>query len=150
MLILTTATTGGGKEDNIILPILENLELFIRNIIKDKDYGADINDCIIYIYAVFPNMEENIKWGMPKNRIERRKDYYSEKGWIKTIVLVLLFDPDCVSKMTPEEFRVSLCNAILDKLENPNIKLLKTFNYKDFKDDISREIINYRDNFLSI
>lgn len=146
MLILTTASTGGGEEDNIILPTLDNFELFIRNKLKDVSYGADINDCIFYIYSVFPDRDENIKWGMRNNRIERRKDYYGNNGWIKTIVFVLLFDPSHISKMTNEEFKLILCNTILKRLEDPQMKILKAFDYEAFKQDVAKEIIFFRDN----
>ncbi|NUG09838.1 hypothetical protein HUN34_21910, partial [Acinetobacter bereziniae] len=50
--ILSTATTGGGEEDEVILPVLENFDSYFLNIIKDIDYGGDVDDCMVYVHSV--------------------------------------------------------------------------------------------------
>ncbi|NUG66033.1 hypothetical protein HUN37_21660, partial [Acinetobacter bereziniae] len=47
-----TATTGGGEEDEVILPVLENFDSYFLNIIKDIDYGGDVDDCMVYVHSV--------------------------------------------------------------------------------------------------
>ncbi|MCH4245743.1 hypothetical protein [Acinetobacter gerneri] len=80
MLILSTATTGSRDEEKIILPVLDNFDSYFLNIMKEADYGGEIDDCIIHVFSVFEDESENISWGMPSNRIQRRKNYYGEKN----------------------------------------------------------------------
>ena len=145
MIILTTATTGGGDEDKVILPVLDNFDSFFINTFKSFDYGGDVSECIIYIHSVFSDELDNFKWGMPRNKMERRKNFYGEKKWIKSIVLVLLFNPDVVAKMTFEQFRTYLCNTLLGRLQNPEMKILKAFDYESFKEDMTKIIKKYRE-----
>lgn len=146
MKILTHAQTGGGKEDNVIIPVLEHVEEHLKDSIKGKDYGGEMNNFVIYIFSVYSNNQENIDYAKPSHKVERIKDYYGDNKWIKSIVFALPFNPDLVSKMKCEKFRVLLCNTILERLEDPQMKILKAFDYEAFKHDVAKEVIFYRDN----
>ncbi len=50
MRILTHAQTGGGKEDNVIIPVLEHAEEYLQDTIKGKNYGGEMNNFVIYIF----------------------------------------------------------------------------------------------------
>lgn len=148
MKIGITLHTGGDKEDEIVKPVVDHMDnYFLKgNFLKDKSYGGNIDDFLVVAYVVFPDDKENEEFARLSHKVQRQKDYYGDKGWLKTIVFALPFNPDLVSKMQLEEFRILLCNAILDRLENPEMKILKAFDYETFEHDVRKEIVNYRDN----
>lgn len=143
MIINTNLHTGGGDEKKVIFPIVEHMCKHLKNVLVAKNYGGGVDDFLIIPYAVFFNEKENSEFAKPSHKIQRTKDYYGDKGWIKTIVFALPFNPDLVSKADCEEFRILLCNTVLERLEDPQ---MKTFNYEIFKKDVAKEIIFYRDN----
>lgn len=146
MIINTNLHTGGGEEKKVIFPIIEHMCKHLKNVLVAKNYGSGVDDFLIMPYAVFSDEKENSEFAKPSHKIQRTKDYYGDKGWIKTIVFALPFNPDLVSKADCEEFRILLCNTVLERLEDPQMKILKTFNYEIFKKDVANEIIFYRDN----
>lgn len=145
MKILTHAQTGGGEEDNIIIPVLKHIGEYLKDKINDKDYGGEVNNFVLYIFSVYENDQKNTDYARPSHKIERIKDYYGNNKWIKSIVFALPFNPDKVAKMSLEQFRVLLCNTVLERLEDPQMKILKAFDYESFKRDVAKEIIYYRD-----
>ncbi|MBE2166660.1 hypothetical protein IIQ43_19275 [Acinetobacter oleivorans] len=146
MIISTNSHTGGGDEKKVIYPITEHMESHLKNVLATKNYGGGIDEFLIIPYAVFSDEKENSEFAKPSHKVQRTKDYYGDKGWIKTIVFALPFNPDEVSKMNCEKFRVLLCNTVLERLEDPQMKILKAFDYAAFKQDVAKEIIFYRDN----
>ncbi|WP_284085036.1 hypothetical protein [Acinetobacter haemolyticus] len=148
MIIGMHLHTGNGNEIKVVAPVIHHMDdYFSKNKpLKDKDYRGDIGNFLVVPFVVFADEKENFEFAKPSHKVERVKDYYGDKGWIKTIVFALPLNPDLVSKMKCEEFRVLLCNTILERLEDPQMKILKAFDYDAFKQDVAKEIIFFRDN----
>lgn len=138
--------TGGSDENKVVNPVIEHMDDYCREKLKSRNYGGGIDSFLIVPYVVFSDEKENIEYAKPSHRVQRSKDYYGDKGWFKSIVFALPFNPDLVSKMKLEEFRILLCNTVLVRLEDPQMKILKAFDYECFKRDVAKEIVFYRDN----
>ncbi len=60
----------------------------------------------------FTDKLENIKWEMSKIKLNVEKIFMVKK-WFKSIVFVLLFNPESVAKMSLENFRIHLCTSLI-------------------------------------
>lgn len=148
MIIGMHLHTGDGNEIKVVAPVIHHMDDYFSktNPLKNKDYGGGIDNFLVVPFVVFTDERENSEFAKPSHKVERVKDYYGDKGWIKTIVFSLPFNPDLIKKMEHEEFIILLCNTILERLEDPKMKILKAFDYEAFKQDVAKEIIFYRDN----
>ena len=140
-----TLHTGGGDETKVVYPVVEHMDKYLKDKLKNVDYGGGINDFLIKPYVVFSDEIENAEFAKPSHKVQRSKDYYGDKKWFKTIVFALPFNPDVISKMSLENFRIVLCEAVLKSLQNPEMKILKAFDYESFKEDMTKIIKKYRE-----
>lgn len=143
MNIGVSSHTGDGDEIKVVDPVVEHMDNYLKDRLKNVDYGGGINEFLIVPYVVFSDEIENAEFAKLSHKVQRSKDYYSDKNWIKTIVFALPFNPDVISKMSLENFRIVLCDAVLECLINPEMKILKAFDYTTFKKDMSKIIKDY-------
>ncbi len=130
-----TFTSVAWTDVNAIFPkALKPLEFLANNLFLNKSYGADISQFAAVAIAV-GEPEENEKFSKPHNKAGTDKHPLTgEKA--KFISFALCFTQDEVLNKDEDKLKHLFCNALLARLDNPNIKLPKGFDYEKFSTDM--------------
>ena len=96
--------TGGGSENDVVCPVTHQMDTDFHGKLKSKNYGGGVDSFLIVPYVVFSDEKKNEEFAKPSHKVQRTKDYYGDKGWFKSLVFALPFNPDLVSKMGRDEF----------------------------------------------
>ena len=115
----------------IFRDIAEDFEKAFRPHFLNDDFGADISEFIIGIAAVDSDVELNNKFCKGNDKVGSRKHWLSQEV-AKYMSIALPMDPDKIEKMTKAEVRRAFCEALIEKLKNPVVKIPKKFDYARF------------------
>ncbi len=118
-----------------VAEILGSMSVAFEDAIKPHflgdDFGAGVNEFIVAIIAVDSDIEVNNRFCEKNEKVGSYKHWLSQKV-VKFICISLPMDPDKIEKMTEAEVRRAFCEALIEKLKHPVVKIPKKFDYARF------------------
>ena len=126
-------------------PILGNVGVQIQDALNpffaEKSFGS-IDQFIAVIVAVDSDVAENNRFAKGHNKIGSYKNLLTNER-IKYISFALPLDPLAVELMNEEKVRQKVCSALLKRLESPDLKFQKSFDYNRFSEELRLAIKIY-------
>lgn len=116
--------------NDTLIELQDSLNLYFIG----QKYGAH-EQFLIVVVAVDSDASENEKFLKRYNKVGSYKNLVTSE-MTKYIGFGIPFDPLAIERMGGNQFRIAFCDALLLKLENPEIKVPKTFEYDRFAADL--------------
>ena len=122
------------KAGQIINEILVAMQEAFNIFFPDRNYG-DLEQFTVVVVAVDSDTAENDKFLKGFNKIGSFKNPFTQNK-VKYIGFGIPFDPMAIEKMVDDQFKIALCDALLNRLDNPALKIPKNFDYNRFACDM--------------
>lgn len=115
--------------------VTNSLERALQPAFEDKLYGADVGQFSTFAVAVDADKTISQRFCEKYDKVGRYKHPIT-KDWIKYISFALSFDPDKIRSSNERTITEGLCAALLQRLNDPQLKLPKAFEYEIFAADL--------------
>ncbi|WP_137940421.1 hypothetical protein [Chitinivorax sp. B] len=124
---------------NVTVRLQEALSPFFSN----KEYGGEVDQFMLVVVAVDSDVEENKRSCKAYNRVASYKDMITGSK-VKFLGIALPFDPIPLAEMSERELANLICIALQEKMNNPELKIPKGFDYQLFKNDLQLALELYK------
>ncbi len=118
--------------------VLVSLEFLANNLFAEKDYGAGVAQFVAVAVAI-GEQEENEKFSKPHNKSGSNKHPVTGEV-IKFISFALQFTQEEVENKNEAVLKKLFCDALFYRLDHPEIRIPKGFNYEGFSSDMKTAI----------
>jgi hypothetical protein len=101
-----------------------------------RDYGGQVEILVIVLVAVDPDPVENQKYCAEHNEFASFEHPYA-KTRTKYVSFALPFNPSEIATMNERELRIAVSDALMTRLEQPDLRFPKEFDYPRLSLDLS-------------
>lgn len=122
-----------------IRSVTADLEKALSGLFKDLSFGAGVDQLTIVVISVSSEDSENDKLCRGYNKIGRLQNPVTKKS-TKSIGVAIPLNSCVISKISRSELRKLLCESVLHKVANPDLRVPKDFDYKEFSERLSTAI----------
>jgi hypothetical protein len=112
----------------------------LSKVFGDLSFGAEVDQLTIVIVAMSSDDLENAKLSKGFNKIARLRNPITQKS-IRSIGLSVPINYDTIVNMSRSELRKCIYDSMLRRIENPNLRIPKDFDYQRFSGVLSTSIL---------
>lgn len=124
--------------NTILMAILMPLANALNSFFVDEFYGKPERFMAVVV-AVDSDAEINGKIAKKYNRIGNDRHPISNER-VQYISVALPFDPNTILARTLIENKIAICESIIQKVGNPEVKIPKEFDYLRFSSDLNERL----------
>jgi hypothetical protein len=147
MKIIVTSISWQGVSE-IVRSITREMENALSLSFKDLSYGAGIDQLTIVIISASSEDSENKRLSKGYNRVGRVRHPFTKEP-IKFIGFAIPINSDLLVSICRPELGKLICEATLDKIANPKLRLPKDFDYDGFSKRLRATIETFSHAFAS-
>lgn len=119
----------------ILMKILMPLANALNSFFADQFYGKPERFMVVVV-AVDSDAEINGKIAKKYNKVGNERHPVSNER-VRYISVALPFDPVTILARTLIENKIAICEAIIQKVGNPEVRIPKEFDYLRFSSDLN-------------
>lgn len=147
MKVVVTSISWQGVSE-IVRSVTVAMENVLSRSFKELSYGAGIDQLTIVVIAASSEESENERLRKGYNKVGRLRHPFTKEP-IKVIGFAIPLNSDLLVKIDKPELGKLICQAVLEKIANPKLRIPKDFDYDSFSKRLSAAIETFSDTLAS-